>query len=94
MGPPARSHRNDAEWAEFNGHFPADMAARQIFDLTIDLVLKSCGYAVPEMTFTNDRDVLTKWAENKGESGIHDFWFNKNAKTIDGIPTHIVEKNL
>lgn len=87
-------HRNDADWAELDGHFAPEPAARQVFDLSIDMVQKSCGYAVPEMEFTQDRDVLVDWAAKKGEDGIRDYWATSNTETLDGVPTDIVAKNL
>ena len=87
--------RQEPDWAELDDpHFPPDPAARQLFDFKIEMVQKSCGYAVPEMTFKAERDVLTKWAEAKGEEGIHEYWATRNAKTLDGVETEIVARNL
>ncbi|MEM6385699.1 MAG: pyridoxamine 5'-phosphate oxidase family protein [Pseudomonadota bacterium] len=87
-------HRLDPEWATFDAEFSPDPAARQLFDLTIDLVQKSCGYAVPEMSYNKDRDVLKNWAKDKGQDGIRDYWRNRNTETLDGVPTQIIEKNI
>ena len=87
-------HRLDPDWDHFDSHFEPDPAARQIFDLSIDLVQKSCGYAVPRMDFVEDRHVLTDWAANKGEDGLRAYWAERNAETIDGKPTHIARLNL
>lgn len=87
-------HQRDEAWQELGGLFPFYEGARQIFDLSISLVQTSCGYAVPEYEFKKDRDILTKWSKAKGISGIQDYWREKNTKTIDGVDTHIVEKNL
>ena len=87
-------HRNDADWPELDGLFAPNMAARQVFDLSVELVQKSCGYAVPEMTYVQDRDTLTHWAEQKGEKGVHAYWAERNATTLDGVPTDIAKRNL
>ena len=87
-------HRNDADWDDLNGHFEENFAARQIFDLSVEMVQKSCGYAVPEMTFEKNRDTLVKWAENKGEDGVKEYWATRNTQTLDGVATNIVAKNL
>lgn len=79
----------DADWDLLNASFPPDVGARQIFDVTIDIVQTSCGYAVPLMDFQSDRDVLKTWAEGKGEAGIHAYWEARNRQTIDGFPTGI-----
>lgn len=68
--------------------------ARQIFDLNIDLVQTSCGMAVPLFDFAGEREQLNNWAEKQGEVGIREYWRRSNQKTIDGIDTGIVEKNL
>lgn len=87
-------HRLDPDWETLDAHFDPDPAARQLFDLSIELVQKSCGYAVPEMTFKQDRDVLKKWATDKGPDGIRDYWTNRNTETLDGQPTDIVARNI
>lgn len=87
-------HRLDDDWSELDAYFNPDPAARQVFDMSVDLVQKSCGYAVPEMTFQQDRDVLKTWAENKGPEGIRDYWARRNVETLDGIPTEIVARNI
>ena len=87
-------HRRDADWEDLDAHFPPNFAARQIFDMTVEMMQKSCGYAVPLMDYTSDRDTLTNWAEKKGEDGVRDYWAERNTQTIDGQPTHIVPRNL
>ena len=63
--------------------------ARQIIVLDVDLVQTSCGFGVPEFTWVGERPNLDRWAENKGEEGIRDYWRRKNALSIDGLPTGI-----
>jgi hypothetical protein len=86
-------HRMDADWADLAGHLPDQPGARQIIDLTIDLVQSSCGFAVPFMDFREDRPVLKSWAEGKGPEGLRSYWDERNRQTIDGLPTGI-EANL
>ena len=80
---------SSAGWEALAGHFPALPGARQIFDMAVDLVQTSCGYAVPFMEFSEDRQVLASWAEKKGPEGLADYWAEKNAHSIDGKPTGI-----
>ena len=87
-------HRLDADWAELDAHFEPNISSRQLFDMTVEMAQKSCGYAVPEMDYIGDRDVLTKWAETKGEAGVQDYWATRNTKTLDGVDTDIVARNL
>jgi hypothetical protein len=86
-------HHGDAEWPALLAHFEPLPGARQIFDLAIDLVQTSCGMAVPYYNYDEDRQLLRKWAEKKGEPGLREYWREKNQTSIDGLPTHIVEKN-
>jgi hypothetical protein len=69
----------------FGGDEPP--GARQIIALDVDSVQTSCGFSVPLMAFQEDRETLKNWARRKGEDGIRAYWLEKNAKTIDGIPT-------
>ncbi|WP_289283012.1 pyridoxamine 5'-phosphate oxidase family protein [Methylophaga sp. UBA5088] len=87
-------HHNDAEWSDLYHLFDALPGARQIFDLSIELVQTSCGMAVPYYAYQGEREQLNNWAEKKGVEGIEDYWREKNAKTIDGIVTDIEDKNL
>lgn len=86
-------HGNDPEWSDLYPLFNPLPGARQIFDLTIDLVQSSCGMAVPCYAYTGERELLSEWTIKKGEEGIKRYWEEKNQKSIDGLPTHIVEKN-
>lgn len=87
-------HRNNADWPALAALFPALPGARQIFDLSVELVQTSCGMAVPLYEYQGQREALTDWAEKKGESGIRDYWRERNQQSLDGKPTHIIEKNL
>lgn len=86
-------HKNDTEWEELFGMFKPLPGARQIFDLSIDFVQSSCGMAVPYFNYVGERELLSDWAVKKGEDGLKSYWEEKNQQSIDGIPTHIVEKN-
>ncbi|HEY0665646.1 MAG TPA: pyridoxamine 5'-phosphate oxidase family protein [Gallionella sp.] len=86
-------HKNDPEWDALCALFPPLPGARQIFDLTIDLVQASCGFGVPYFDYAGDRDTLNEWAVKKGEDGIRQYWADKNQVSLDGLPTHIVDKN-
>jgi len=77
----------DADWADMAAHFPEYRAARQIFDMSVDLVQTSCGYAVPFMEFQGERDTLRKWADDKSPEDLRAYKIEKNQKTIDGKST-------
>jgi Pyridoxamine 5'-phosphate oxidase len=82
-------HPNHPDWPALAAHLPEQPGARQIMDVTIDLVQSSCGFAVPFMDFAGDRPVLHDWAVDKGEDGLRDYWRTRNTETIDGDPTGI-----
>lgn len=86
-------HRGDADWAELAAQLPDQPGARQIVEVSIDLVQCSCGFAVPFMDFREERPVLKTWAEGKGPDGLRSYWNDRNRQTIDGLPTGI-EANL
>ena len=56
------------------------------FDVDVDRVTTSCGYAVPLMDLVGDRERLLDWARAKGDDGLTNYWKSKNAVSIDGIP--------
>lgn len=83
-------HPRDADFAALNAHFPSSDGARQIYDLEIDLVQTSCGFAVPFFDHAGPRDVLEHWTADRGAEGIATYWETRNQSTIDGLPTHIL----
>lgn len=83
-------HPRDEEWAQCAKQIEPVLGARQYIRLTVELLQTSCGYAVPFMDYREDRTALTKWNEKKGESGIQDYWRDKNQRSIDGKPTGIL----
>ena len=87
-------HHLDEEWKEFVDLFPYSEGSRQIFDLSIELVQTSCGWAVPEYEFKKERDILDKSNKVAGEKGIRSYWESSNTKSLDGLKTNIIEKNL
>ncbi|MGV8986270.1 MAG: pyridoxamine 5'-phosphate oxidase family protein [Cypionkella sp.] len=86
-------HRSDADWAGFAAQLPALPGARQIYEMAVDLVQTSCGYAVPRIEEATERPTLRTWAETKGEAGVAEYWDTRNRQSIDGLPTGI-EANL
>ncbi len=86
-------HPPEPQWQDLYPLFTPLPGARQIFDLQVELVQTSCGMAVPYFSFDGDRELLNEWAVKKGEDGIQRYWQEKNQASIDGLPTHIVERN-
>lgn len=65
--------------------------ARQMVHLDVGLVQTSCGMNVPLYDYVDERDQLTRWAEAKGETGLEEYRRQKNATSIDGLPTGMFE---
>jgi len=86
-------HMSDPEWEELFALFEPFPGARQIFDLHVDLVMTSCGMGVPLFDYVGERDMLKKWAVKVGEEGVRRFWAKHNQVSLDGKPTHVLEKN-
>lgn len=84
-------HHGDADWDALYALFKLNPGARQIFDVSIDLVQSSCGMAVPSFNYVADRELLTEWAAKKGETGLQQYWADKNQISMDGVPTRILE---
>ena len=82
-------HPRDADWDTLSAHFPPQLGMRQIYDMSVEMVQKSCGYAVPFFEHAGDRDTLKHWAQDKGEDGIRTYWAERNSTTLDGTPTGI-----
>jgi hypothetical protein len=86
-------HKNDDEWDTLFDKFDPLPGARQIFDVTIDLVQTSCGMGVPLFDYVSDRSELNAWANKKGPDGLKAYWKQKNDVSLDSFPTGIMEKN-
>ena len=83
-------HPRDETFAELNALFPPTDGARQVFDMTVEMVQTSCGYAIPFYEFQGPRDVLKDWTNSKGPEGIATHWEQRNQHSIDGLPTKIL----
>jgi hypothetical protein len=90
-GTAAVIHPRDPAWEELARLLPMLPGGRQIFDLTVDLVLRSCGMGVPLFEFRGQREALVRWAKKIGDSGIKQFWQQNNQVSLDGKPTGLLE---
>lgn len=86
-------HKNDGEWEGLYSLFNNSPGARQIFDVTVDLVQSSCGMGTPFFDYAKERDELNDWAVKKGDEGLKEYWSKKNQASLDGKPTNIMDKN-
>lgn len=78
---------DDEAYTEFDALLPALPGARAFVEVVADRVATSCGYGVPHMPTIHERDVLLRWAEQKGEAGLVTYREQKNRTSIDGLPS-------
>lgn len=76
----------DAAYAACHSLFRDRLGIRAYIKVSVSRISDSCGYSVPLYDFREDRDVLDKWAANKGEEGIITYRAQKNQYSIDGLP--------
>jgi hypothetical protein len=83
-----------AGWDELAGHFPAEAGLgtarsgqRAIIDVAVHRISDSCGYSVPVMELSHERDVLARWAEKKTPEELAKYRVEKNSVSIDGLPS-------
>ncbi|MBT8260326.1 MAG: pyridoxamine 5'-phosphate oxidase family protein, partial [Bacteroidia bacterium] len=82
-------HPKDKGFKNNINQFTETVGARQIFELDIELVQTSCGFAVPFMDFVEERTQLKEWSVKKGDEGIKNYWKDKNSTSLDGHDTKI-----
>ena len=82
---------NDAEWNELHGRFPLLSGERQIMKIAIDSAMTSCGWNVPRMELLERRDGVPRYWEKKGQEKVVECWRDYNSKSIDGLPTGIMD---
>jgi hypothetical protein len=84
----------DSSWGQFAARFSEagfgtgmDPAShRAIIVVSIDRIADSCGYAVPRMELTEERDLLSRWAERKSPEDLAAYRIKHNGQSIDGLP--------
>jgi len=81
-----------AEWDELLSRFTLYTGVRQIITADIALAQTSCGYAVPLYDYVEDRDTLIKYWENRGEERKLAYHQEKNACSLDKLPTPIAAR--
>ncbi|MEV2254670.1 pyridoxamine 5'-phosphate oxidase family protein [Streptomyces sp. NPDC050147] len=84
--------RDDPRWAELLGHFPdidpTPHGLRAIIVVKAELVRDSCGYAVPFMSYDEDRDLHGKRFAREDDASLSAYFAKKEhiAQSIDGLP--------
>ena len=81
-----------ATWDELSPLFDEYPGARQIIVVDVTRVQTSCGYGVPLYDFVGQRDTMIRWANAKGVDGLETYRAEKNARSIDGLPTPLGQR--
>jgi hypothetical protein len=91
----------DADWPEYAARFRTDPRSdgtggdgtgtdrgnqRAIIVVAVDRIADSCGYAVPVMELTEERDLLTRWSERRSAEDLVEYRVKHNSTSIDGLP--------
>ena len=74
------------EWPTLRALYPDYPGARAIIRAQLLRISDSCGYAVPRYDYREDRDVLLRWADNKGEDGVRAYQQQNNLRSLDDLP--------
>ena len=83
--------RETEKFEKYSAMFNHQPGTRQFFELKIDMVQTSCGFAVPLFDLNSERDTLAKWAIKKGDEGVSQYWAERNQTSLDGKPTKILD---
>jgi hypothetical protein len=84
--------RDDPRWTELLGHFPdidpTRNGLRAIVVVHAELVRDTCGYAVPFMSYDEDRPLHTSRFARETDEGLDAYFHKKEyiASSIDGLP--------
>ncbi|MCB0735658.1 MAG: pyridoxamine 5'-phosphate oxidase family protein [Bacteroidetes bacterium] len=82
-------HPRDEEWDDLIKLFPQIPGARQLMLLNLTRVSTSCGYGVPYLEYSHERNEMRNWAEKKGPEGVEQYWKDKNTVSLNNKPTGI-----
>jgi hypothetical protein len=63
-----------------------DHGLRSIIDVSVDRVSDSCGYAVPNLEYVADREVLDLSHAKRDADYFVEYAATRNATSIDGLP--------
>ncbi|MEQ8672048.1 MAG: pyridoxamine 5'-phosphate oxidase family protein [Aggregatilineales bacterium] len=77
------------EWESLAPKFTMLTGARQIIVNEVSMVQTSCGFGVPFFDHVGDRDTLPKLWEQRGEEALKTYHQERNAVSVDGLPTPI-----
>jgi hypothetical protein len=75
-----------ARFSQNGTHGAGRRDRRAIIVVEADRIADSCGYAVPRMELTEERDLLAQTAAQQSLAELAEYRAEKNAVSIDGLP--------
>lgn len=81
----------DAEWDALAANFTLLPGTRQIFVIDVESVQTSCGWGVPMMELSQERETLQKY-HRQADPGLWVEKFRERTKSIDGLPTRATDR--
>ena len=83
----------DRGWEELAAHFTLLPGTRQIFAITVESVMTSCGWGVPLMTLERERPSLLKH-HAKADPGEWAGKYRTRRTSIDGLPARATDRYI
>jgi hypothetical protein len=77
---------DDAEFIELLKRFPRNLGTRSVIVIGLDRIADSCGYAVPQMDYVADRELLDLVSKKEGPKGLAAYRAEHNAVSLEGLP--------
>lgn len=77
---------HDEGFAEKLKWFPGFDRARAIITINLSRVMDSCGYGVPFYEFKGERDQLKRSHTFKSVEDWHEYRYDRNPESLDGLP--------
>lgn len=77
---------HDARFTDLLARFPEQPSARNIIEVSVDRIIDSCGYGVPQYEFQEDRDSFDNYYSSKSDDFIAEYRKTNNAASLDGLP--------
>ncbi|SMH27923.1 Pyridoxamine 5'-phosphate oxidase [Rathayibacter oskolensis] len=65
---------------------PGHPSTRAVITVDLTRISDACGWGVPIMELTGERDLLRLQAEKKGPEAMAEYRATRNARSIDGLP--------
>lgn len=76
----------EAAFDEVTARTPDHPSIRAVITVDVERISESCGFGVPVMELSEERDLLRASAVKRGPDGLAAYRAERNAASIDGLP--------